>query len=207
MNLNTVLVGCGGHGKTALDTALKAGISVCGICDPNFTPGQTIMGVPVIGGDSIIKDKLFDGWINGIGLNPTPKHRISKFLEIQKTLRALTLIHPSVQLGNCIFIGDGAQIFAGAIVQCNTKVGVNVVINTGAIVEHDCSILDHAFIAPGAIICGGTSIGGGSLIGAGAIILPGLEIGQNVVVGAGAVVTKSINNNEVVVGNPAKLIQ
>ena len=43
-------------------------------------------------------------------------------------------------------------------------------------------------------------------IGAGTIVLPGVEIGNRVVIGAGSVITKSIPENSVVVGNPAKAI-
>ncbi|WP_374832802.1 acyltransferase [Paenochrobactrum pullorum] len=50
-------------------------------------------------------------------------------------------------------------------------------------------------------------IGNNVFIGAGCIILPGVIIGDNVVVGAGSVVTKSVPDNVVVAGNPAKFMQ
>ncbi|MGP5346520.1 acyltransferase [Psychrobacter celer] len=43
-------------------------------------------------------------------------------------------------------------------------------------------------------------------IGVNSIIMPGVTIGNNVVVGAGSVVTKSIPDNSVAVGNPARVI-
>lgn len=43
-------------------------------------------------------------------------------------------------------------------------------------------------------------------IGNNALILPGVTIGSNVIIGAGAVVTKSVPDNVVVAGNPAKII-
>lgn len=43
-------------------------------------------------------------------------------------------------------------------------------------------------------------------IGSGAYILPGVTIGKNVVIGACAVVTKSIPDNVVIAGNPAKIV-
>jgi acetyltransferase-like isoleucine patch superfamily enzyme len=43
-------------------------------------------------------------------------------------------------------------------------------------------------------------------IGNNALILPGVTIGNNVIVAAGAVVTKSIKNDKIVAGNPAKII-
>lgn len=44
----------------------------------------------------------------------------------------------------------------------------------------------------------------GAVIGANVTILPGVVIGKNAVIGAGSVVTKNVNDDEVVVGNPAK---
>ena len=41
-------------------------------------------------------------------------------------------------------------------------------------------------------------------VGAGTIILPNVIIGNNCIIGAGSVVTHSIEDNTVVVGNPAK---
>ncbi|WP_237026840.1 DapH/DapD/GlmU-related protein [Lactobacillus sp. S2-2] len=44
-------------------------------------------------------------------------------------------------------------------------------------------------------------------IGAGSIILPGVTVGENSIVGAGSIVTKDVNDNTVVVGNPARPIK
>ncbi|EMN7422915.1 N-acetyltransferase, partial [Vibrio parahaemolyticus] len=44
-------------------------------------------------------------------------------------------------------------------------------------------------------------------IGANATILPGITIGKNAMVGAGSVVTRSVPDNAVVVGNPAKIVR
>lgn len=53
---------------------------------------------------------------------------------------------------------------------------------------------------------GRIKIGDNTFVGIRCIILPGIEIGKNVIVGAGAVVTKSVPDNVVVAGNPAKII-
>ena len=43
-------------------------------------------------------------------------------------------------------------------------------------------------------------------IGAGSVILSGLRIGNGAVVGAGAIVLNDVLENQVVIGNPAKVI-
>ena len=51
------------------------------------------------------------------------------------------------------------------------------------------------------------SIGNNVWIGGSAVICPGVSIGDGAVIGAGAVVTKSVPENVVVGGNPAKIIR
>lgn len=51
------------------------------------------------------------------------------------------------------------------------------------------------------------TIGDNVWIGGGAVIVPGVTLGNNVVVAAGAVVTKSVPDDCVVGGNPAKIIK
>lgn len=53
---------------------------------------------------------------------------------------------------------------------------------------------------------GKITIGNNVYIGNCALIMPGVSIGNNVIVGAGSVVTKSIPDNAIVGGNPAKTI-
>jgi len=43
-------------------------------------------------------------------------------------------------------------------------------------------------------------------IGNNSMIMPGLIIGCNVIIGAGSVVTKSVNDGDIVAGNPARII-
>lgn len=51
------------------------------------------------------------------------------------------------------------------------------------------------------------TVGDGAWIGANCTILPGVTIGRGAVVAAGSVVTKSIGDNEMYAGVPAKLIR
>lgn len=55
-------------------------------------------------------------------------------------------------------------------------------------------------------IVGTITIKNNVFIGINSIIMPGITIGNNVVVGAGSIVTKSVPDNVVVAGNPAKII-
>nr|WP_245250557.1 DapH/DapD/GlmU-related protein [Youngiibacter multivorans] len=83
------------------------------------------------------------------------------------------------------------------------SIGDNVTLAPNVhILAHDASTkmyLDYTKI-------GLVSIGNNVFIGAGSIILPNVSIGSNVVIGAGSVVSRSIPDNSLVLGNPAKVI-
>ena len=53
----------------------------------------------------------------------------------------------------------------------------------------------------------GVTIGSNCWVGAGSILLPGITIGDNSVVGAGSVVSKSVPENEVWAGVPARFLR
>lgn len=54
---------------------------------------------------------------------------------------------------------------------------------------------------------GTIEIGNNVFIGMNAIIMPNVKIGNNVIIGAGSIVTKSIPDNSVACGIPAKVIE
>lgn len=102
-------------------------------------------------------------------------------------------------------IGDNVEIWTNKIDKNHAyllEIGNNVTISDARILMHDASTkmpLEYTRI-------GKVTIGNNVYIGADAIILPGVKIGNNVIVGAGAVVTRSIEDNSVVAGNPARKI-
>lgn len=69
------------------------------------------------------------------------------------------------------------------------------------ILAHDASSVHNE-----ATKIGRVKIGKKTFIGAGSIILPNVTIGENVVIGAGSVVTRSVPDNSIVAGNPAKIV-
>lgn len=110
-------------------------------------------------------------------------------------------------------------------IQKGLRVGNNVKIERGAVIDPSfpwlVSIGDNVTLAPECmLLChdastkyfvgnsrlGKIKIGNNVFIGAKAIILPGVSIGNNVVVGCGSIVTRSVPDNSVVAGNPAKLV-
>lgn len=101
-------------------------------------------------------------------------------------------------------IGDGTIICPGVIITTNVTIGKNVILNINCTVGHDVTIGDFSTVSPGAFISGNVSIGKRCYIGTGASIREKIEIGNDSTVGMGSVVIKNVENNTIVIGNPAK---
>lgn len=86
-------------------------------------------------------------------------------------------------------------------------IGDNVTITAGVkFITHDGSVYLFRDKYPKMDIIKPISVGKNTFIGSHSIILPGVSIGENCVIGAMSLVSKSIPNNSVAVGNPAKVI-
>lgn len=203
-----IVVGVGGHGRVVLDALLAFGVRVYGLLDPRLAVGTEVMGVAVLGGDDVLDSLASNRYrvVNGLGANPSTVARASLCQRLsQRGYRFATVVHPSAVVGRATDLGEGSQIMAGAVVQCGSCIGRNVVVNTTASLDHDVVIEDNAFIAPGAVLCGAVQLGRGAFVGAGAVLLPGVRIGANAVIAAGAVVCVEVPPGGVFSGVPARI--
>ena len=94
-----------------------------------------------------------------------------------------------------------------AVVHCFCKLGNFCVLNTSSTIDHECIIGSGVHIMGGATIAGRVIIGDFVSVGTNATIFPNIEIKKGAFIGAGSVVRKNVGENEVVVGNPSKLLK
>lgn len=203
-----LILGGGGHSKVLISAILSTHrFKILGILDPQLSVGQKVRDQPVLGDDTLLLSENYQKTpvVIGVGFVNSYVPRQKLFEKIKGLKREMPkIIHAQALVDEYVEIEEGAQIFAGAIIQPDCKISSNVIINTGAIIEHDCQIGAHAHIAPGAVLGGGVKIGRGSLVGIGSRVLPGVTIGSEVIVGAGAVVTRHLSDGVIATGIPAK---
>ncbi len=147
------------------------------------------------------------------------------------TIRAGTIIYSEVNIGQRCQTGHNVMIREKTTIGSNTLIGTNTIIDGNVIIGEDvsiqtgvyiplyCKIGNNVFMGPFSKLTNdkymmrkefaliGPNIEDNVSLGANSIILPGITLKRGTMVGAGSVITKNTNENDIVVGNPAKLLK
>lgn len=109
------------------------------------------------------------------------------------------IIGDFVEVGVCDNISVGS---AG-----NTVIEDHVKLDALVHIGHDAHIKKNAEITAGSVVGGFDTIGEDVFVGINACIRNRVALGSSSLIGMGATVTKNVNDNEVVVGNPAHRLE
>jgi sugar O-acyltransferase (sialic acid O-acetyltransferase NeuD family) len=209
---NLVLIGGGNQSGCVIDVIEKENkYKIVGIIDSINEVGSEKFGYTIIGRQEnlieLVNQYNIDGGIISIGDNWSRFYVYNKIIEQIPNFEFFNAIHPSVPIGRDVKLGKGIVAMPGCIFMPKAVIGDFTVFLTGAQVEHDCVVGDFASISAGSVTGGFVKIGKFSAITLGVTILDRVEIGQNTVVGSGALVVKSLPDNVLAYGNPAKIIR
>lgn len=115
------------------------------------------------------------------------------------------------QIGG-VQIGDDVEIGANSCVSRGTL--TDTIIESGVRMDNLVHIAHNVVVGADAVLTANAMVAGSARIGARAWIAPsvsimdgGLSIGEDAIVGMGAVVLKSVADNAIVVGNPARALE
>jgi sugar O-acyltransferase (sialic acid O-acetyltransferase NeuD family) len=179
------------------------GWKICGILDDNPVT-ETFFGYPVFAGrDHLLSlDPVKDSIAVAIGVNSV--RRAVGAAVACRGFKLPALIHPSAIIGRDVSIGAGTVIMAGAIINPATTIGSLCILNTGCTIDHDNKLGQAVHVSPGAHLAGGVTVGDETWVGIGASVIQQRSIGSRCMVGAGAVVVDDVDDDDTVVGIPAR---
>jgi len=196
------VIGAGGHALVVASTLIAAGEEVTGFFDDSPAIwGNTILGIPVLGGIRLLAGRGFARAILGIGDN-----RLRKKLAEEIKVEWVTAVHPFAWVHPDVSLGPGTIVCAGVVVQPGAQIGSHVILNTRSSVDHHARVGDYSHLAV-AHLAGGASVGEGVFMAVGSSALPKIHVGAWATVGAGAVVTKPVEPGITVVGVPARPLE
>lgn len=209
---NLVLIGGGNQAHYTIDIIEKKNkYKIIGIIDSVHEIGSDRFGYKVLGRQEdiqkIVREYNIEVGVIAIGDNWSRFHVYKQIINEIPDFEFVNAIHPSVIIGKDVRLGVGVVAMAGCIFNPKSVIGNFTFFATGAQVEHDCFISEFASISAGSITGGFVKVGKFSAITLGVTIMDRVEIGENTVVGSGSLVVKSLPNNVLVYGNPAKIIR
>jgi acetyltransferase EpsM len=181
-----------------------------GYLNDRVSANETIQGFQVLGKLSDASNFVQKGYffINTIFRIDGQQERIDMFENLGIPEENLaTFIHPLSYIAPNVKLGKGNVVMPNVSISSGTTTGKSCLIMVGATIGHDNQIGNYCHFA--AQCCTGAylKIADGVHIGLNATIRENLCIGKNATLGMGSVLTKNINDNEIWVGNPAKLLR
>lgn len=205
-----IILGAGGHAKVLLDILLSKYVKVIGFLEKDISVAKQkcVYDIPILGDEENIRHynretiELVNG-IGSVGVGTLRRTVYEKFKRHGYHFRQV--IHPSAIVSDRVFLGEGVQVMAGAVINIGCRIEEDAIVNTRVSVDHDCYIGRHVHIAPGSVLSGEVTVGEESLVGVGSSVRQGLVIGRRVLIGAGSNVICNVPDDRVGFGNPLRL--
>ena len=149
--------------------------------------------------------------------------------EVEPFIHETAIVENGARIGARTRVWHHAHIRADAVVGAGCNIGGSVFVGEGVVIGDGCKLIngaflpagvtlkDDVFVGPGVVFTNDlwpraanpdwelvtTLVRRGASIGANATVICGRTIGRYATVGAGSVVTRTVEDHQLVVGNPA----
>ena len=170
--------------------------------------GKDCCGVKVIGGREVLRD-ISGSYVLALPGNPKKylkRKDIIDSLNLESS-RFPTIIHPSAKITDDSKIGYNTTIMANVVISCGVSIGNHCIVLPNTVISHDSTVNDYCCVGSNVAISGYVVIGSNCYIGSGVNIRENTHIGGGTLIGLGSNVISNIEENSVVVGNPAELLK
>jgi sugar O-acyltransferase (sialic acid O-acetyltransferase NeuD family) len=114
------------------------------------------------------------------------------------------IIDPSIASYGEIIMGEGNIITRNNFFSDNVIIGSFNRINMCCLIGHDVTIGDFNIVNPSCKISGNVHIGNFNMLGVNSSILQGISLGNNNTIGGGSFLASNIDNNNNLLGVPAR---
>ena len=104
-------------------------------------------------------------------------------------------------------IGKGNIICSNCTFSCNVSIGDFNVFNGSVVLGHDVAIGSFNTFMPATRISGEVTIGKMNFFGVNSVVLQQIKIGSKVKLGAGSVLMRKAKDDNLYIGNPAKIFK
>jgi sugar O-acyltransferase (sialic acid O-acetyltransferase NeuD family) len=178
------------------------------IDDKKENIGNSCCGILVIGGRDILNEmpETYVLAVPGNPVNHTKRKVVIEDLKINID-RFATIIHPSVVIAKDAQIGYNNLIMANSVIGSGVNIGNHCIILPNTVVSHDTVIGDYCCIGANVTISGRVRIEDVVYIASGTSIKDNLLIRSGSFIGLGSNVIRDVLSQQVVAGNPAKVIR
>lgn len=209
---NIVIIGCGDSAPLAIEIIQEQQqFNIVGFIDCKEPIGKVIFDYKIIGRDEDIGEltqkHCIDGAIIAIGDSWTRYKVASRLKELSPELTFFNLIHSSCIISKDAVLGEGILALPGCIIESGCKIGDHCYLGLRATLGHNGNFGDFVTILGGSLTGGYTDIGDLSTLTLHVTAFDRVKIGRNTVVGASSLVTRSLPDNVLAYGSPAKIIR
>lgn len=151
MNQNLLIIGAGGHGRVAKETALALG----NFQKIAFLDDRVLDAIGKLDEYMNFKEEFSQAFV-ALGNNESRSYWYEKLTSAGFHLPFL--IHPAAYVSPSAFIEERSIILPGAIVHTGVQIKLGCIVGIGALIDHDSTIEEFCHINTGAMVKAGSLV-------------------------------------------------